>query len=289
MVTNKKDSLFQWINGLVLLGFSLTMIAPVLHLAAVSLSSPVYAQAKLVYLLPKGLNLDVYRTILGMSQIWRSMAVTILITLAGTFTYIFLTSTIAYGLSRSQSPFRGLILKAILVTFVFNIPLIPNYLWIRTLGMENTLWALIIPSALGAFGVIIMKTFFQGLSSEVFDSAKIDGCSEFGIYLRIAMPLSTAVIATLSLFHAVGVWNSYFYAIIFIRDPSLFPLQVLLRRLVVEDNGSISTIIGDAATQSTPEMMKAGIILFATLPIILVYPFLQKYFVKGAMLGSLKE
>jgi ABC-type glycerol-3-phosphate transport system permease component len=276
------------VNGTFLAIAALSMVAPIIHLAAVSLSSSVYANAKLVYLWPKGFQLDVYKTILGMESLWRSMGVTITITVGGTLLYLFFTSTMAYGLSRPHAPARGLIMKFILVTFIFTSPLIPGYLVIRSLGLENTLWVLMLPGAINAFGVIIMKTFFQGLSSELFDAGKIDGCGEFRIYARIAMPLSMAVNATLALFQAVTLWNSYFNALIFIRSKELYPLQILLRSLIIEDDTLTNKTSGDLLA-ATPEMMKAGIILFATIPILLVYPFLQKYFVKGAMLGSLKE
>jgi ABC-type glycerol-3-phosphate transport system permease component len=184
-------------------------------------------------------------------------------------------------------PARKLILKGIVVTFIFGAPLIPYFLVIDFLGLTNTLWALMIPGAIGAFGVIIMKTFFQGISSEIFDAGNIDGCSEFGIYARLCVPLSLPVFATIGLFHAVGSWNSYFNALIFIRDRDLYPIQIVLRGLIVrEDSPEFSAM---NQLHITPETMKAGIIIFATLPIILVYPFLQKYFVKGAHLGSLKE
>lgn len=291
MVVNKSERFFQFFLGALLVIVSFSMLAPMIHLAAISFSSSVFAEAKQVYLWPKGFNLEVYKTIFSMNELWKAMSVTIYITCMGTLIYLFFTSTMSFSLSRPNSPGKKWILRLILITFVFNAPLIPNYLLVRSLGMENTLWALMIPNALNAFGVIIMKTFFQGISSEVFDAAKIDGCNEYSIYLRIAMPLSTAVIATLALFHAVTLWNSYFNALIFIRNRDLYPLQLILRRLIVEDDGNshLMTAASESGMMAaTPEMMKAGVVLFATIPILLVYPFLQKYFVKGAMLGSLK-
>ncbi|MDF2668906.1 MAG: carbohydrate transporter permease [Paenibacillus sp.] len=288
MVTSKSDWVASTIIGLFLSLVALSMVAPLVHLLAVSLSDPIYANAKLVYLWPRGFHLNVYKTIVGMEALWRSMGVTIFITLGGTLLHLFFTTTMAYGLSRPFAPGKRIILRLVLITFIFSAPLIPSYLVISALGLENTLWVLMLPGALNAFAVIIMKTFFQGLSSELFDAAKIDGCSEIGIFARIALPLSTAGIATLALFHSVGIWNSYFAALLYIRSKELFPLQILLRSLVVEENSSFRPTAGEVIV-STPEMMKAGIILFATLPILIVYPFLQKYFVKGAMLGSLKE
>lgn len=265
------------------------MIAPIVHLLAVSLSSPMYADARLVTFWPKGFNIEVYKTIFCMDNIWRAMGVSVYITVGGTLMALAFTSTLAYSLSRPQMNGRKWILRGIIVTFVFSAPLIPNYLVIRALSMENTLWALMVPGALSAFYVIIMKTFFQGISSEMFDAAKIDGCSELGTFARIAIPMSMPVIATVALFVAVGQWNNYFSALIYIRDKDLLPLQVLLRNLVVEEQANSMTQTAEVALTMTPEMMKAGITLVATAPILIVYPFLQKYFVKGAMVGSLKE
>jgi ABC-type glycerol-3-phosphate transport system permease component len=281
--------MFPLINGTLFVLLCLTMIAPIVHLAAVSLSSPLYAQAKLVTFWPKGFNIEVYKTIFNMGNMWRSMGNSVIITVGGTLIALAFTSTLAYPLSRPNMKGRKWVLRGILVTFIFSAPLIPSYLLVRGLGMENTLWALMIPGALNAFNVIIMKTFFQGISSEMFDAAKIDGSNEAGIFARIAIPLSMPVIATIALFHAVGQWNSYFSALIYIRNKDLLPLQVLLRNLVVEEEANMMANATELATMLTPEMLKAGITLFATVPILIVYPFLQKYFVKGAMLGSLKE
>ncbi|RKN84930.1 carbohydrate ABC transporter permease [Paenibacillus ginsengarvi] len=289
MPLHRRQDWFSWINGAGFIILCLTMIAPIVHLAAVSFSSQFYTEAKLVTFWPKGFNIEVYKTIFGMQNIWTSMRNSLVITVFGTLIALAFTASMAYPLSRPQMVGKKWVLRGIIVTFVFSAPLIPNYLLVRTLGMENTLWALMIPGALSAFNVIIMKTFFQGISSEMFDASKIDGCSELGSFTRIAIPLSAPVIATIALFHAVGQWNSYFGALIFIRSKDLLPLQVLLRNLVVEEQANSMANTTEVATMLTPEMLKAGITLFATAPILIVYPFLQKYFVKGAMVGSLKE
>jgi putative aldouronate transport system permease protein len=205
---------------------------------------------------------------------------------------LFFITTIAYPLSRPHTPARKLILKGILVTFIFPVPLIPFYLVVKNLGMYDTLWALIIPGSLSAYYVFIAKTFFQGISNELFDAATIDGCGEIGTFLRIVLPLSTAVIATIALFHAVNTWNTYFHALIFIQNSRNRPIQIVLRNLVVEEDVDammMATTDDVAATGYTTEQIKAAIIVFGTVPILIVYPFLQKYFAKGAMLGSLKE
>jgi len=284
----KSDRAFQIVNSIIMVVISLTMLAPLINLAAVSLSTADSVKLNLVYFWPKGWNLDVYRIVFQKETLWRSLLVSIYITVTGTAASLFFNSTLAYALSRPYMPLKKTILKALIFTFVFSIPLIPYYLTIRAVHMNNTLWALIVPGALSAFYIIIMKTFFQGISKEVFEAAEVDGCSEFGSYGRIVLPLSKPVMATIGLFHAVSQWNAYFSALIFIRNKDLYPIQVVLRSLVIE-NKTGSAPSGIDLMLSTPEQIKAGIILFGTVPILLVYPFLQKYFVKGAMLGSLKE
>lgn len=283
---------FEWFpiaNASLLALAAFTMVAPLIHLLAVSLSSPEYANAKLVGLWPRGLQLDVYESIFGLEEIWRALGVSIYITAVGTLVALLLCSLFAYTMTRPAMPGRRLILRLVLVTFVFPVPLIPSYLLVKELGMMNSLWSLIVPGAMSAFYVLIMRTFFNGIPAELFEAGKIDGSSEAGLYARICLPLSMPVLATISLYHAVSQWNSYFNATIFIRTRDLFPMQVLLRNLIVE-NGA-NTGMGDfqLSTQFTPEMMKAGIVLVATVPILIVYPLLQKHFVKGAMLGSIKE
>lgn len=284
----KYDRPFQIALSALLLLLSFSMIAPMIHLLAISLSSGKFVTSGQVFLWPKGFNLEVYEQILQLKRLWRSFGVTIYITVVGTFIALLLSTMTAYPLSRSIMKGRKIIIKGILATFVFSIPLIPMYLTVRELHMENTLWALMIPGATGAFYIVIMKSFFQGISSELFDSAKLDGCSEYGIFFRIVLPLSKPVIATIALFHAVGQWNSYFNALIYLRDFTLAPLQIVLRGLVIDSDAALGGAGFDMGVQ-TPEMVKAGITLFVTLPILFVYPFLQKYFVQGAMLGSLKE
>ncbi|WP_409345271.1 carbohydrate ABC transporter permease [Paenibacillus sp. MBLB4367] len=290
MITYKSDRLFQFLNGLFLAVTSISMVAPLFHLLAVSLSSPKYADAKLVGFWPKEMHFGVYREILQLDSLWRALGVSVYICVVGTTLFLLFTTSFGYALSRSIMPGRKIILRLVLVTLVFSAGLIPNYMVIKSIGFENTLWALTVPSALSAFYVIIMKTFFQGISSELFDSAKIDGAGEFRIYSQISIPLSVPILATLSLYNVVSLWNSYFNALIFIRDKKLYPLQVVLRSLIVsDDTQAYGSNASDIAMVATPEMMKAGIILFATVPILLVYPFIQKYFVQGTMLGSLKE
>jgi ABC-type glycerol-3-phosphate transport system permease component len=288
MPVYKSERLFHIVNAILFIVVGCTMMAPMIHVLAISLSSYDYVNINKVYLWPRGFTLSAYKLIFGEAHMWRAMGVTVYITVMGTLFHLFFTSTMAYALSRPMMVGRKLILKGLIVTFIFSAPLIPRFLVVHYLGMVNTFWALIVPGAVGAFAVIIMKTFFQGISSEIFDAGHIDGCSEYGIFFRLTIPLSMPVFATMGLFHAVGEWNSYFDALIFIRDKTMFPLQIVLRSLV---QGSEMTSQFDKveSDQFSLETLKSGVIIFATVPILLIYPFLQKYFVKGAMVGSLKE
>ncbi|MDF2659952.1 MAG: carbohydrate transporter permease [Paenibacillus sp.] len=291
MKTYRSEQTFQWVNAVFFVGLCFTMISPMIHLLAVSLSDPRYANNKLVILWPKGFQTNIYESLLRMNDMWRAMGISVYITVMGTLLCLLLTSALAYALIRPAMPGRKLLLKLILVTFIFPVPLIPSYLIVKELGMINSLWALIIPGALGAYNVFIMKTFFQSVSAELVDAMKIDGSGEFGVYARLVLPLSAPVLATIALFHSVGTWNAYFGAMIYIRSKNLFPLQLKLKNMVatsMTDSG-LDSIALDSGVLSSPETIKAAAILFTTLPILIVYPFLQKYFVKGAMLGSLKE
>lgn len=291
MVTSKSERIFQTINNLFFLLVSLSMLAPLINLLAISFSSSLYVNAKRVYFWPKGFSLDVYETIFRLPSLWRSMGVSVVITLTGTLITLILGSTLAFALSRRQMKGRSFVLLAIVLTFIFTVPLIPSYLLVTSLGLKNTLWAVMIPNALSAFYILIFRAFFEGISSELFEAAKIDGSSELGIYFRVVLPLSKAVLATIALFHAVYQWNSYFEALIYISKPNLYPMQIILRNMVVNDmaQNTLTTSINESMRLLTPNMLKAGIILFATAPILIVYPFIQRYFVKGAMLGAIKE
>lgn len=290
MPTFRSERLFQWLNGLFIFMVSILMLMPIIHLLAVSLSSELYVARHQVYFWPKGWNMSVYEYLAGQTRIWRSLGVSVYITVLGVLISLFLSTTLSYALSRTYMPYRRMFLKAIVITFIFSLPLIPFFLVVRDLGLLNTLWSLMIPTATGAYYIFIMVAFFRGLSSELFEAGRIDGCNEYRLFWQIAVPMSIPVIATIGLFHAVYQWNSYFYAIIFIRDNSLYPMQMMVREMVLLDQLMNNLSNYDSSTKSmATDQLKAGVVLFVTFPILIVYPFIQKYFVKGAMLGSLKE
>ncbi|MDQ8736389.1 carbohydrate ABC transporter permease [Paenibacillus sp. LHD-38] len=283
------DQLFQFFNYAFLIAAAATMLLPLLQLLAVSFSSPIAADSKQVFLFPVEFTTASWSHILQNTGLWRSFGITVYITVAGTFLSMLFTVLTAYPLSHKQFLIRKQIMLGIIITMIFNAPMIPFFLTVRELGLMNSLWSLILPGVIGTFNMIIIRTFFMGIPKELDDSARIDGCNEAGILFRIYLPLSKPVMATVSLFYAVGYWNTFQRAVLFIRDPEKWPLQTKLRAYLTspEELAAVNLVLGDYDFNTTT--LKAATILFATIPIVLVYPYLQKYFVKGSMLGSLKE
>jgi len=206
----------------------------------------------------------------------------------GTITSMVFTTMMAYPLSKKDMPGRRVLLFGVTLTMVLNAGLIPNYLLVKSLGMIDSVWSLIIPSALSAFNVILMKNFFLTIPDELEDAARLDGCSDFGVFLRVVLPLSKPAIAAISLFYLVGYWNTYFNAVMFINDPGKMPLQVALQQLLVveylpeQDIARLSQL-------PHPYTLKAAAVMLAIIPVLLVYPRLQRYFTQGMLLGSMKE
>jgi len=289
MKLTRGDKAFQLFNYIFLFAAAATMIFPLLQLLAVSFSSPIAADSKQVFLLPVDFTTASWKHILQNAGLWKSFGITVYITIVGTLLSMLFSVLTAYPLAHKDFLLKRPVMLGIIITMIFNAPMIPFFLTVRELGLMNSLWALILPGIIGTFNMIIIRTFFIGLPKELDDSARIDGCSDAGILFRLYLPLSKPVLATVSLFYAVGYWNTFSRAVLFIRDPEKWPLQMKLRAYLTspEELASVNMFLGDYDFNTTT--LKAATILFATIPIILVYPYLQKYFVKGAMLGSLKE
>ncbi|MBY0163739.1 carbohydrate ABC transporter permease [Cytobacillus firmus] len=280
---------FEMFNYIFLAVVSAAMIFPILHVAAQSLSSDLAISRGDVGLWPVEFTLSNYAIVLNDTSVWRSFMISVFVTVVGTGINLIATASLAYPLSRNEYRGRKVILMLVLITFIFSAPLIPNYLLIKSLNMLDTVWALIIPGAISAYNLFIMRSFFMNLPNEIIDSARIDGCGELRIISSIVLPLSKPVMATMGLFYAVAHWNSYSSALYYINSRKLFPLQVRLREIVITDQmGEMDTTFENLANMS-PEGIKMATIVIATLPIILVYPFLQKYFIKGMLIGSIKS
>jgi putative aldouronate transport system permease protein len=278
---------FASINYTILILTSFAMLLPFLHIVAGSLSSGIALSQGKVTIFPVDFTWINYIGVLKNMAIWKSFGVTMLLTVGGTAINLFFTSLMAYALAKNELKGRSFILLLVVFTMIFQVPIIPGYLLVKSLGMLNTLWALIIPGTISAFNLIIMVSFFRQIPEGLVDAAKIDGASEYRTWWSIVLPLSMPSLSTVGLFYAVGHWNGYFSAIIYIRTPALYPLQVKLRQLLVEgDTQGVAQSV--SLTLQSAEGIKMATIMAATLPILFVYPFVQKHFIKGAMLGSVK-
>ncbi|MBS4208857.1 carbohydrate ABC transporter permease [Bacillus sp. FJAT-50079] len=282
---------FLTTNMTLLIILSLIMLLPFIHVIAQSFSSSSAIDRGEVILWPVQATLDNYQYVFQDNTIWRAFSVTIFITIVGTLFNLFATASLAYPLSRQEFVGRKFLLFMVLFTMIFSAPLIPTYLLVQKLGLLNSVWSLIIPSAISAFNFFVMRSFFLQIPTELIDSARIDGCGEMRILFQIVLPLSKPALATLGIFYAVFHWNTYFNALMYIEDRKLYPLQVKLREMIVDD-----TLVADPTSDlfstmlsSSPEGIKMATIIVATVPILLVYPFLQRYFIKGFMLGGIKD
>lgn len=282
--------IFDGLNIAVLALFALVTVLPFIYVVAGSFATQKELLLRGFILFPTEFTLDAYRYIFSTPTLVKSLFVTIYITAFGTLINIFLTCLMAYPLARKDMDFRKPILMLVVFTMLFSGGMIPTFLVVKQLGMIDTYWSLLIPGAISAFNLIIIRNFFQQLPESLEESAKIDGCHDLGVFFRIVLPLSMPAIATFSLFYAVGHWNTYFSAVLYINDNAKWPIQVLLRQFVILASGGI----GDSAAMesdyvSPPEQsIKMAVIVVSTLPILLVYPFLQKHFAKGVLLGSVK-
>jgi len=288
MLQTNGEKVFNVVNYLLLIVVALLALAPFLHVIAQSLSSHRAIVSGEVGLWPIEWNLLAYNEVVKDNAFWRSFYVSVLRTVLGTFVNVALASMLAYPLSRTYLKGRGPIMFIIVFSMMFNGGIIPTYLVVKSLNLINTFWAFIIPMAVGAFAVIVLKNFFQAVPEELEDSARMDGCSNVGILFRIFIPLSMPAIATMALFHAVAHWNAFFDAVLYIQNRNLFPLQVFLRELIQFNSTNASLMDNLERQMIANESLKAATLIAATVPILLVYPALQKYFIKGIMLGSVK-
>jgi len=267
---------------------SITFLYPYWHVLMRSLSSPEYGEITGFSLLPKGFSLDSYRQMLN-AKLGRGYLNTLIVVAMGWSTSISLNILGAYPLSKKDLPFRGKFTFIIILTMFLQGGMVPTYLLVRnTLGMVNTYWAVILPQCISVSHLVIMRNYFMNLPNELEEASVIDGANSFQVLTRVILPLSVPMIATISLWVIVGNWNAYFNCLLYITDGSKYVLQIILRRIIQTDSKEY-TSAGEAALLDTDTYtLKAAAIMLATLPIICVYPFLQKYFVKGVLVGSLK-
>jgi putative aldouronate transport system permease protein len=272
---------FDTANVVVLTLLSLATFLPFLYVVVTSFSVT-------DDIIPKSFTLNAYRYLFSTDTFIRSLGISVYITVVGTVLSLVTTALSAYALSHRKLPGRRFFLLMVLFTMLFNGGMIPTYFVVKDLGMINTLWSLMIPGLINSFYLIIMKNFFLELPEELKEAARIDGCTELGVLFRVVLPLSLPVLAAFALFYAVGIWNQYFNAILYINDSTKWPIQVLLQQVVVLASGGFGDSGSSDAVQIFGQGIRMAVIVISTIPILLVYPFLQKHFAKGMLIGSVK-
>ena len=284
------DTIFDFFNVLFLSLCTLAVLYPLIFILSASFSAPTAVVSGKVFLLPVEPTTIAYETIFKYRQIMVGYYNAVFYTLSATFVGVFVTFFAAYPLSRRGLPGRDQIMGLFVFTMLFSGGLIPTYLVVRALGLVNTRWAVMLPMAISVWNIIIMRTFFQvTLPQELFDSAEIDGASELRIMFRIVVPLSGPVFAVVVLNWAVWIWNSYYYALIYLRSNELQPLQIILRQILIMNETNLQMSADELIRkQGLVDVLRYALIVVASAPLLMVYPFLQKYFTKGVMIGSVK-
>ncbi|NGP44600.1 carbohydrate ABC transporter permease [Bacillaceae bacterium SIJ1] len=286
MVKGKGDKLFDYAVFIILGLVGASAVLPLLFVLSVSVTPFGEVLKNGGYILfPKSITFDAYEQLLSQAKIPNAFKVTVFITVVGTLINLILTTLMAYPLSRKNLPGRGFFLFIVVFTLLFNGGLVPTYLIVKETGLINSVWAMIIPNAIWSFNILIMKSFFENLPNELFESARIDGAMELRILWQIVLPLSLPVMMTIGLFYMVGHWNEFFQAIMYVTDQSLYPLQVVVRDILMQNQDQLNANVDNMVPTSTMQM---AAVIIASVPIILVYPFIQKHFTKGMLLGSIK-
>ncbi|MBO3088321.1 carbohydrate ABC transporter permease [Cellulomonas dongxiuzhuiae] len=287
---SKSYKTFTWFNGTFLVLLCGFMLYPFVTVLAQSFSSAGAVKAGMVNVWPVGFNLTTYKVVIANDLFWSSYKNTVVYTLVGTTIAMVLTTLLAYVLARRALRGRNVLIGIAVFTMFFNGGLIPNYVLIQTLGLKNTMWAVVLPGAISVFNLLVMKSFFENMPTELEEAAQIDGLGWWGIFRRIVLPLSKAVIATMILFYSVAIWNDWFAAFLYLDKQELFPVTLYLRNMIAGASSTASQ--GAAASGSSTSEIAANIqavtMILTIIPILCIYPFVQRYFVSGIMLGSVK-
>jgi putative aldouronate transport system permease protein len=279
----------QVLKIVVLTFTSVVMLYPFIHVISVSFSDPDSYTPGDLLLWPKHFTTAAYQLILTGDIVPRALLVSIGVTLVGTLASMVFTTTLAYGLSRtSRVPGSRAILLLVLFTMLFSAGIIPNYLLVRGLGLLDNYLALIVPGLISAFNLVVVRNFFMNIPEELYDAARIDGAGELQILCRLVLPLSKAVLAVVALFYGVGYWNAFFGAMLYLDNPRMWPIQLVLRQYVLQAEPLPGATVEQAQLHLTPETIQMTVLVLATVPILLVYPFLQRFFTKGVLTGAIK-
>ncbi|MCY9694998.1 carbohydrate ABC transporter permease [Paenibacillus alginolyticus] len=286
------DRWFNVINYTVLTLFLIIVMYPLVFIVSASFSSPDAVISGKVWLWPVQPTLDGYAAVFKHKLIWSSFRNSVIYTVLGTAINVALTIMAAYPLARRDLYGKNAVMLLLVFTTMFSGGLIPSYLLVKDLGMLNTIWSMILPGALSVFNVIITRTYFKTtIPEELLEAAQLDGCNDFKFVWNVVIPLSGPIIAVITLYSAVGYWNQYFNALIYLKQPSLYPLQLVLRDILVQnevDPAMLSDLGQEANREGLRALLKYSLIVVSSLPLMMIYPFVQKHFVKGVMIGSLK-
>lgn len=271
--------------------FALSTLYPFINILAKAFSSYEANITGRIFMIPEGFQVQTMKNVVLKQQFWKALWVSLRIAVCGTALSLLLSGMAAYALSRPRLHGRSFFTVAFVFTMMFSGGMVPTYIVVRELGLLNTLWAVILPNAISVYNMLIMKSAFESISPSLEESAKIDGASNFTVFWRIMLPVVMPTIAAVSLFFAVGFWNEYWSAMLYITKNDLKPIQLYLLDIVnfAMDTSNINTAEGLMALTDAPQAIRAATIIAATIPVLLVYPFVQKYFVKGVMIGSVKE
>lgn len=288
-----QDKVVYFLNYLFLIFMLVIVLYPIIYIISCSFTSGNALMSGKVKLLPVEPTLNSYKAVFEYKSIWTGYKNSIIYTVLGTAISVILTILAAYPLSRDDFRGRKFFMSLFLFTMMFSGGLIPTYLLVKNLGLVNTMWAVILPGAVSAYNVIVARTFFkQNIPGELLEAAKVDGCSDFRFFVDIVVPLSMPIVAVLSLWVAVGLWNSYFNPMIYLNSEEKYTLQLILRRIILMSQINLSSTNIDpqriAENQYLSEMLKYATIIISSIPLMIIYPFVQKYFVKGVMVGSVK-
>ncbi|WP_261301587.1 carbohydrate ABC transporter permease [Paenibacillus andongensis] len=288
MLESRGEKLFGSIVTFILLLLSFIAIIPMLSVLSTSFSSKRMVDLNLVTIWPKEFTLASWDFMMYRPDLWKSFFLTLGSTVIGTILALLVTALLAYPLSKTEFRWGPVIMIGVVIAMIFKPPIVPYFLTVRGIGLYNNPLVLIIPHILNPFNLIIMRSFFKGFSKELEEAAFMEGCGYFRMLFQFVLPLSKAVLATLALFYGVVLWNQFQHPLMFLQDTNLFPLQIKIRQFITDDNILTTGAVSTAGLAYNERTLRATTVIFAIIPVVVVYPFLQKYFVKGAMLGSVK-
>ena len=289
---SRSDTVFYTACRVVIALLTLLVLYPIIFVLSASFSSPAALAMGKVVLWPVDVSLDGYRAVFNYTKVWIGYRNTIFYVIFGTFINLVVTFFCAYPLSRKTLPGRGMFMGMFTFTMLFGAGMIPNYILMKNLGLMDTIWAMMIPGAMSVYNMIVARTYLQSsIPEDLLEASRIDGCDDFGYFARIVLPLSKPIIAVLALWYAVAHWNAYFDAFLYLKDYHLYPLQIFLKDVLVSNQFSADDMMDPetiVVMENMKLLLKYSLIVVSVVPLFFFYPFVQKYFVKGVMIGSVK-